>query len=85
MWTTATGPGPCALLKACRDLWPTDFEWRPPPYEYEEVLPPIDILWGHDGLRRGIDGGASVDDIFEGVEAELADFRESVAGSLLYE
>ena len=31
--------------------------WRDPPYEYEAVKPPIDILYGSDRLRRGIDAG----------------------------
>jgi uncharacterized protein YbbC (DUF1343 family) len=32
-----------------------DFEiWRKPPYEYEEVLSPIDILSGHDQLRKWV-------------------------------
>ena len=34
---------------------PSRFAWRDPPYEYEHVKPPIDILYGSDRLRRGID------------------------------
>jgi uncharacterized protein YbbC (DUF1343 family) len=74
-----------AILAACRRLAPTEFGWRPPPYEYEEVMPPIDILWGHDGLRTGIDDGASVDEIFEGVAAELEAFEGEVRSYLLYD
>lgn len=74
-----------SILKTCRDLAPEEFLWRAPPYEYEETLAPIDILWGHDGLRTGIDGGASVEEIFEGVDAELAVFTEVVRPHLLYE
>lgn len=73
-----------AILWACRRLSPDAVAWREPPYEYEEVLPPIDILWGHEGLREGIDAGASVDEILEGVEVELADFTRSVEPFLLY-
>lgn len=74
-----------AIMKASRELAPNDFAWRPPPYEYEEVLDPIDILWGHDGLRKGIDASATVDEIFEGVDSELARFTESVKPFLLYD
>lgn len=74
-----------AILKACRDLAPDDFAWRPPPYEYEERLMPIDILWGSPGLREGVDAGASVDEILEGVEVQLAAFAASVAPYLLYD
>lgn len=46
------------LLAAIRRLWPREFAWRPPPYEYESVKPPIDILSGSSRLREWIDGGA---------------------------
>lgn len=74
-----------AILRASQDLAPDDFSWRPPPYEYEEVLDPIDILWGHDGLRTGIEAGASVDEILDGVDAEVAAFGEDVRPFLLYD
>jgi uncharacterized protein YbbC (DUF1343 family) len=74
-----------ALLRACRELAPADFAWREPPYEYEEVLKPIDILWGGDGLRRGVDDGRSVDEILDGVDEELKRFGAEVAPYLLYE
>lgn len=74
-----------AILRACRDLAPSDFAWRRPPYEYEETLAPIDIIWGHGGLRTGIDGGVLVDDILEGVDAELAAFGASAQPFLLYD
>lgn len=74
-----------AILRACRALAVDDFRWRDPPYEYEEELPPIDILWGHDGLRKGIDDGWSVDEILDGVDDELAEFDRSVAPYLLYD
>ena len=32
---------------------PAQTLWRDPPYEYEHVKPPIDILYGSDRLRRG--------------------------------
>ena len=73
-----------AILEACRTLAPDHFRWRQPPYEYEEKLLPIDILWGSDGLRRGIDGGASVDDVLGGVDDELETFADSVEPYLLY-
>jgi uncharacterized protein YbbC (DUF1343 family) len=74
-----------AILTACRALAPDDFAWRDPPYEYEAELAPIDILWGHDGLRKGIDGRRSVDEILDGVDDELVDFGRSVAPYLMYD
>ncbi|MBS1709755.1 MAG: DUF1343 domain-containing protein, partial [Armatimonadetes bacterium] len=46
-----------ALLHTIKRLWPDDFLWLSPPYEYENDLMPIDILWGGSWLREGIDGG----------------------------
>jgi uncharacterized protein YbbC (DUF1343 family) len=42
---------------------PERFAWRDPPYEYEHVKPPIDILYGSDRLRTAVDAGRSADDI----------------------
>ena len=46
---------------------------------------PIDILWGHDGLRTGIDAGAGPDEILEGVDVALTRFSAEVEPDLLYE
>lgn len=74
-----------ALLAACRRLAPNDFRWRDPPYEYEERLLPIDILWGSDRLRVAIDSGESVGSILSEAEAGLEAFSRSVAPFLLYD
>ncbi|MEJ2203202.1 MAG: DUF1343 domain-containing protein [Gemmatimonadota bacterium] len=76
--------GAVELLRVARALAPESFRWRPPPYEYEELLMPIDMLWGHDGLRTGIDRGASLAEILEGVEEDCRVFTESVEPHLLY-
>jgi uncharacterized protein YbbC (DUF1343 family) len=47
------------LLHHIRKQNPRRFAWRDPPYEYEYVKPPIDILFGNDRLRRTIDAGSS--------------------------
>jgi uncharacterized protein YbbC (DUF1343 family) len=73
------------ILRAVRALAPAEFGWRPPPYEYEADLMPIDILWGHDGLRLGVDAGATTDEILAGVDEEVAEFSTSVEPFLLYE
>ena len=73
-----------AMLQAARELAPHHFAWRSPPFEYEEKLVPVDILWGSDRLRLGIERGASVDAILAGVEAQLDAFERGLADSLLY-
>ena len=73
-----------ALFRAARDVAPDDFGWRPPPYEYEQRLMPVDILWGHSGLREGVDGGAPVAEIMRGIEDECAAFGQKARPYLLY-
>jgi hypothetical protein len=49
------------------------------------VKPPIDILWGGDGLRQGIDRGASPVEILASAASECDTFSRIVAPYLLYE
>ncbi len=67
-----------ALLRDAIDLSQGAFRWREPPYEYELVNPPVDILWGSEALRTGLDAGAQPEDILEGVPSELAAFTRLV-------
>lgn len=51
------------MLHAARKLYGDQFVWLPPPYEYETVKPPIDILSGSDGLRLAIDRQCDEDEL----------------------
>ncbi|MGC8815488.1 MAG: DUF1343 domain-containing protein [bacterium] len=44
----------CIVLKAINDLYPNDFKFLDPPYEYEYIKKPIDILFGNNLLRISI-------------------------------
>ncbi|MCY3545379.1 MAG: DUF1343 domain-containing protein [Gemmatimonadetes bacterium] len=72
------------IFTAARQLAPRDFAWLEPPYEYEETLSPIDILWGGPELREGVDADATADGILETVDAEVGAFDKSVERYLLY-
>ncbi|MBM4090140.1 MAG: DUF1343 domain-containing protein [Planctomycetes bacterium] len=52
-----------ALMACVKRLWPREFQWRQPPYEYEHVRMPIDILAGSDAVRQAIDGDAEPEEI----------------------
>ena len=43
-----------SVLAAVHHLWPNDFQWLPPPYEYEREKMPIDILFGSSRLLDAI-------------------------------
>jgi uncharacterized protein YbbC (DUF1343 family) len=67
-----------AVLKSVRELYPKDFSWNQPPYEYEEELLPIDILAGTDRLRKEIDGGTELDTMEAWWNKELSDFDREI-------
>ena len=73
------------VFREIRRLDPDRLAWAPPPYEYEHEKMPIDILWGSDGLRLGIDGGADVHDILARAPAEVAAFEDEVRPFRMYQ
>lgn len=46
-----------ALLGCLRQLYPSEFQWLQPPYEYEQENMPIDILSGGSELREALERG----------------------------
>lgn len=75
-----------AIIKAIYDLYPKEFQWRQPPYEYETEKMPIDILAGSDRLRNEIENGVSLDKIEKWWSEECLSFTKNVRRHyLLYE
>ena len=73
-----------AATIAFRDANPESFAWREPPYEYEYNLLPIDILFGSDGLRTGMDAGDSARVIAERWTEPVREFEKLRSEFLLY-
>jgi uncharacterized protein YbbC (DUF1343 family) len=63
---------------------PSAFRWRDPPYEYERVKPPVDILYGSADLRDQIAAGASGAEISSGWTDGVTQFETVRASFLLY-
>ncbi len=84
--TAAFRPVLCAVavLRAVSDLYPEDFAWLDPPYEYETERPPIDMISGGSGLRESLAAGMSAGQIAAGWDEQAGRFLESRAGWLLY-
>jgi uncharacterized protein YbbC (DUF1343 family) len=63
------------ILQRCRTLYGNQVDFLLPPYEYETVRPPIDIIAGSDCFRRWLESEAHTD-------TELPDelWRADVAG-----
>ena len=73
-----------AILNQIRRLWPREFAWRPPPYEYETVRLPIDILAGNSCLREGIEAGRTTAEMADAGDAEGDGFEPVRESFLLY-
>ena len=63
-----------ACLQVIRQLYPDQFQWRQPPYEYEYERLPFDLLTGDPGIREGLEGNISVTVLEQQWERELAEF-----------
>jgi uncharacterized protein YbbC (DUF1343 family) len=73
-----------ALVAAFRDADPGAFGWRDPPYEYESVKLPFDILAGSPELREQIEAGVDVHEISRSWQAAVAEFERVREPFLLY-
>jgi uncharacterized protein YbbC (DUF1343 family) len=74
-----------ALIKVLRELYPCHFQWKLPPYEYEYVKLPFDILAGSSTLRREIETGTSLVDIQERWIKHEKEFEKTRAPYLIYD
>jgi uncharacterized protein YbbC (DUF1343 family) len=72
------------LIHHARAQAPVRFAWRDPPYEYERVKLPFDILCGTDRVRRAIEAGVSPRRLAPGFARDAAAFRRRRARFLLY-
>jgi uncharacterized protein YbbC (DUF1343 family) len=72
------------LIDAFRRANPEAFAWREPPYEYEYVKPPIDILFGSDRLRVALEAGVSPRALAAEWTGPVAAFNAIRARFLLY-
>ncbi len=73
-----------ALIKAIHDLYPHDFLWREPPYEYVYDRLPFDVLAGTAQLRAQIETGVSLTEIAASWEAGEKEFMQKRCQYLLY-
>ena len=73
-----------AFLKACHDQDPAQFKWREKAYEFVDKIPAIDLLAGSDAIRKGIEAGASLDDMAARWPRDEGTFGEERAPYLLY-
>ncbi len=77
-----------ALLASATALWPDEVKQLEPPYEYDTVEPPLDILWGNDSLRLKLDdirlGRSDWLSALELAQADHDAWRSRTQDALLY-
>ncbi|MBI4849753.1 MAG: DUF1343 domain-containing protein [Nitrospirae bacterium] len=67
-----------AVIKAVHDLYPEQFKWKQPPYEYETKKMPVDILAGTDRLRKDIENGRPLDRMEDWWTEQCKEFNKKV-------
>ena len=73
-----------AVLAEIRAQDMSQFQWRQPPYEYEQVKLPFDILAGSCELRQQVEAGLPARTIYYSWEADHERFAKTRAPFLLY-
>ena len=67
-----------------RELSGDHFAWRTEPYEFVSDRPAIDLLFGSDRERLGLEAGVSASDLARAWEGEEEAFRRRRRDFLLY-
>ena len=73
-----------AIIKAIHNTYPRDFAWKQPPYEYEEINLPFDILAGSDRLRKDIEAWKNLGELEHRWKEETKAFEKTRRKYLIY-
>jgi uncharacterized protein YbbC (DUF1343 family) len=73
-----------AMVKVAHDLYPKEFRWKEPPYEYVYDRNPFDVIAGTSSIRQAIEQGTAIEDIEKNWNEELDEFRRARETYLLY-
>ena len=74
-----------AIISAIRRLYPGQFEWKQPPYEYVFDRLPFDVITGTSRLREQIEAGLPVSEIEESWREGIEQFVNVRRNYLLYD
>jgi uncharacterized protein YbbC (DUF1343 family) len=73
-----------AVLQAVKRLYPDAFEWKQPPFEYDETHMPIDILAGTNWVREAVDAFTPLMEIRGRLLSDAAAFASMREAAILY-
>ena len=74
-----------ALLQAMFRLYPGQFVYKEPPYEYEFERLPLDLIIGDRAVRENLEAGMEIAELERGWQRELDGYRERRRAVLLYD
>jgi uncharacterized protein YbbC (DUF1343 family) len=74
-----------ALLQAIRTLYPDQFAYKPPPYEYEFKRLPMDLIVGDQEVRTSLEQGMPVVELERQWQGDLDEYRQRCRAVLLYD
>jgi uncharacterized protein YbbC (DUF1343 family) len=72
------------LLCTIKKMYPDDFKWKQPPYEYEHERMPIDLIAGTSKLREVVDSQQGLGAFLEKSKADAQGFKKTRRDYLLY-
>jgi uncharacterized protein YbbC (DUF1343 family) len=73
-----------AMAKLAHDMYPDQFRWKIPPYEYVYDKNPFDVISGTAKIREAFEQGIELDEIVESTKEPLTKFKELREPYLLY-
>ncbi len=72
------------MVKIAYELYPNEFRWKEPPYEYVYDRNPFDVIAGTSSIREAIEAGSSIAALEESWKEDLEVFRRVRESYLLY-
>jgi uncharacterized protein YbbC (DUF1343 family) len=73
-----------AMVKLIYDMYPDQFRWKEPPYEYVYDKNPFDVISGTAKIREAFEKGTELEVIVEETKAPVEEFKELRRSYLIY-
>lgn len=73
-----------AVVKTAFEMYPEEFRWKEPPYEYVYDRNPFDVIAGTNKMREAFERGDSLETISESWQAPLVAFKKVRERFLIY-
>lgn len=74
-----------AMVKTAFEMYPAEFRWKEPPYEYVYDRNPFDVIAGTNQLREAFERGDSLETIEGSWQAPLEAFKKVRERFLIYD